>query len=344
MLKNTKAREEKLEELKKLEKEGKVKLYSISKINTFAQCPFQYEETYIKGNRGEDNCYSIAGSETHDWLEAIHKGELDVNILPDKLEGTLMALELLGQSFPSKTIEDNWIADMTHFAKNFKPLDIKEIQTEELMLFEIKPNVWIRGYIDAIIKTNDDEIMVLDWKTSSMFSGKGLIEAGRQLLLYKKGLEIMEPDLKVDKVAWYMLKYSDAYYNGRSKVVRSGQWVKEREKFIYRELKEYGMSSEDIDLALDLALLSNSIVHLPQEVQDKFELKPHVKYYEVTDENMQELDEYLLSNIEKIDEHEADDYFPPLQINGGSRFFCENICSHRKTCPHIKQYLEIHGD
>ena len=49
-----------------------IEVWSISKLNTYDNCPYGYYKTYIDKDRGKDNIYSFAGSEIHDVIEDIY--------------------------------------------------------------------------------------------------------------------------------------------------------------------------------------------------------------------------------------------------------------------------------
>jgi len=64
----------------------------------------------------------------------------------------------------------------------------------------------MQGYIDAVDDTDKENgECILDWKSSSMFSGEKEREAGRQLIIYKLAREAMGH--KVNRVGWFMMKY-----------------------------------------------------------------------------------------------------------------------------------------
>ena len=76
---------------------------------------------------------------------------------------------------------------------------------EEEILVEINGYL-LKGFIDIYFK-NNNEIVILDYKTSSKFAKRDLIPNGRQLVLYAIALEQMYPDCKVVAIGWDMLKY-----------------------------------------------------------------------------------------------------------------------------------------
>ena len=242
-------------------------IYSISKINLYHNCQYAYYLSYINKEDRVQNIYSYAGGYIHDILEKIYDNDLkyDITNIKKDFEDMILECELLGYKFPTEQIRKNWISDMTHFVSNYKKLDMDVLMTEEQILMNID-NIWFQGFID-IIKQNENSIDILDWKTSSKFSGKDkLRDAGRQLLLYKLAKE--KQGFKVDRVGWFMTKYLNVTYtlkNGKqvTRMLNRGKWVSDFQKALtsimdqadYKyALENLSCSSEHIDKVKDILL------------------------------------------------------------------------------------------
>lgn len=330
------------EQLKELRDDGNT-VWSISRLNNYNTCPLGYYLTYLAPDRdrGIQNIYSHAGSIIHDTLEQIHidntlneqvelKKSLQ-NIYTDKLFDDNL-------NFPkskdgSDTIENNWVNSMKHFANNFKKLPF-HAETEKLFVYEIFPNTYIQGYIDIVTTGKNGKIQVLDWKTSSRFTGQKKIEAGRQLVLYKLAVEEVF-GLEVDKVGWYMLKYARVHYGKRSKMVDRGKWVEQMASQIETQLLKVYSNELTARFALKEAVENNSIETLPQSVRDYFRVEPLIEYYEVGDKEIEELKTYIKKTIHRISN---DFMFNPVYIDYKNVFFCSNLCSQRYKCPAYERY------
>lgn len=317
------------EKYEQLKKDGKT-VYSISRLNAYNTCPYSYDITYNKGDRGENNAYGIAGTEVHDWLEDIQNNELDVNMLPDLFDSLLLQLELEGANFPSAKIGENWQKDMQDFINTFQRLDV-DMETEKHVVYEVAPDIWLQGYIDGI-GTYKGRNFILDWKTSSMFRGKGLIDAGRQLLLYKDAIEKTTGE-EIHDLYWFMIKYIELTFNGRTAVLSRRDWVKKSKKKLEKALEDEPelLAAEYLNVAIE----ENSIDMLPQYVQDKFIIKPHIKRYDFEDGLMEEARQYVVDTVSKI---ESDTEWNPCNVSKNN-FFCQNLCNHRNSCPHLESYL-----
>lgn len=235
--------------------------------------------------------------------------------------------------FPNQNIENNWRGDIEHFVENFEKLD-KDMITEKHFLFEITSNIWLQGYIDAMYMDDNGDLVIVDWKTSSKFTGKSLVKAGRQLLIYKMAVEHMTGK-KVNQVAWYMIKYIYVKY-GKVKSMKSRRkWVEETKNPILKALKSTGQEDFISELMLDEAIKNNNLDNLPKEIQDMFVLEDCMLYYEATPERISECLEYVQNTVAEI---EVDEEWKPVDINRGTEFFCNVLCNHRDTCPYLKEY------
>lgn len=342
--------------VKKLSKEGNT-VYSFSKLGAFNQCQYEYYITYILGDRGIDNIYSITGSGIHSDLESIYEGK-NIDLL-ESLNNTLSELEMLNINFMNDKVRDSWVADMEHFCENFiKPEG--EYITEQGFIFEVMPKVYIQGYIDLTQKHNKDTISIFDFKTSSKFDKKKLIEAGRQLVLY--GLA-NEDKYKIQTIAWNMLKYlyvCSVLKNGKinKKMCNRGKWVKEigtdtktkdkktntykiTKSPLKRDLESLGYQEFEIDIILSESVKNNNINNLPESVQLKYWLEDCILEYEFNKEKKNELLEYIKKTHKSIIEknHDKEDEWQPRDIENDN-FYCSNLCNHRKRCKYLMEYYE----
>lgn len=338
---------EKLEELK----EQGAKIFSFSRLNSFHNCEYEYYNSYVLKNRGINNIYTELGSLIHNNIEAIYDETSDIVKFKDNYTNKMLELEMLGIKFPSDTIGESWKRDISHFINNFNKLDTKIIQ-EKLIIFEVGDGIWLQGYVDGIVPSEKGKpfINVIDWKTSSKFTGKKLLEAGRQLLLYKVGLED-NTNFKVDKVMWCMVKYiyvCNMQKNGKvkKKMCNRGKWVKEMKSTIEKEMYKLGIDEFEVEMLLDKAIEDNTFDCLPREIKDKYWLEDCFVEYEITDEKIDELKKYIVSTIETIDskDHTNEDDWNPVELNKHNSFYCSVLCSHRKTCKYYKQFLKDNAD
>ena len=333
--------------------DAKKKVYSISKLNTIDQCEYQAYLSYVKHAKQSSSCYSILGTRIHDCLEAIINGDSTEEDLLPALDKELEDMEMLGIDFPNDrnggtTIRDNWLADMKDFCTSFvKPKG--KFETEQLFIYQLDPDHYLQGYIDLIRYNSDDTISIFDWKTSSQFATKDLIHHGRQLVLYAMGKE--QEGYKVKNVAWIMLKYAEVSWVGKArktaktettikKVFNRGKVLKELKPYLETDLEKLGYNEIDIEILLEDAVKRNSWDKLPEEVRNKYTIKPYVRYYELTDELRQETLNYINTRIAQFEsKSDSEIDWEPMDITPKRDYFCRNLCGHRNHCRFLIDYL-----
>jgi len=332
--------QEKIEELKK---KG-MQIWSISRLNSFNQCQYGYYKTYIEGDRGLGNIYSHLGSVSHDALEGYYNGLVSKEQVINSLENGLEEADMLDIKFPNELIADNWKKDMRHFVMNFSKLP-KPLNTEEFLLFELAPDLWIQGYVDA--EEKDGELLnIYDWKTSSKFDKDKLLDAGRQLILYKVGRE--SEGKNVGKIAWCMLKYLYVCYtqkNGKPKKVmcNRGKWVKEfsKQTWLVKQFVELGMDEFEYQMLIDEAVLSNSIDNFPNEIKELLWFEDAFVEYDATEELIEETKQYIINTVTEIkSKSKKVEGWQPVEINQKNSFFCTHLCNHRKNCEYLKKFYD----
>lgn len=321
--------------------EGK-KAYSISKINTFNTCNFEFYKTYIEKVKGEGNIYTEVGTFIHDTIERYYRGDVTDDFdFTQAFHNKMLELEIQGIDFPNELIKNSFMNDIIHFTKNFKML--KGQFTLEKMFVILMGNSILRGFIDAIRVNEDGSVEIIDWKTSSKFSGSKLIEAGRQLIIYKLALEEVS-GMTIDKISWNMLKYIYVCHkqkNGKikQKMVNRGKLIKEMKNAFEKEMLAAGMLDFEVTLLLEEALQKNDISILPSVITDKYWLEDCLLEYEVTEERVEEVKQYIMNTIKEIESMDKEDEgaWEPLNIEK-ENFYCNTLCNHRLTCKHFLQY------
>ena len=328
--------------LKELKVQGK-HLYSISKLNTIHQCKYQAYLNYILHEKQKDNIWACAGSIIHDRLEGCLKGINTPQDIKSAIDDELENFQMLDIDFPldkngNPTIRNNWVANMTKFAEMFKPW-VGNFETEQLVILPINDNAVMQGYVDVISHNDDGTVDVIDWKTSSQFTGDHLIEAGRQLAFYTMALEA--EGLTVRSAKWVMLKYYEATYklkNGKFKT-KVGEWrnlVSDLSGIIEKYLLELGIDEISADVMLTEAKKTNTI---PKELSQLITVSPYIREYELTDDVKAETMQYIKDTIA---EYEGIEEWKPCNCKNNS-YFCANLCGYggkSGKCKHWIDYCE----
>ena len=194
--------------------------YSFSKLTSFYECPYAFYRNYQKKEIGIDNQFASYGILVHSILERYAKGELSLNQLVDEFsngfemsisEPIVMFGRDLTQSYFDKGVD---------FFSNFNGFwGLKPLESEYQFETKLDKDNSLIGIIDLVAKDDDDNLIIIDHKSSSKFSKKELKEKARQLYLYSKAVK--EKYGKFPKEVWFnhfknsyieKIKFSDSDY------------------------------------------------------------------------------------------------------------------------------------
>ena len=321
----------------KLREEGNT-VWSYSRLTTFHNCKYSYKLAYVDGIRGKENIYSVLGSLAHDILEeAYNTKKFD----KDKAKiiyttGVNKAIDS-GMRFSAdenmhSNIYKNYITSMNHYFDNFKLEDFKSKQ-EGLLIKHLFGNNYIQGYYDQIRNYNGI-FEVIDFKTSTKFKTADRKEKARQLLLYADIIN-QQGSNKIGRVAWAMLKYCVISYtqkNGKVKetITARHEIIKTMEKMLTKDLANLDIDMLVANMLIRQAYLDNSLDCMPKEIIDKYTIKDWYDYYEYTQEDIDEVYNFIEETILAIS---VEKEWTP---NTSSSYFCNSLCGHKDICPAIQ--------
>lgn len=341
-------------ELQELWDKG-IKTYSISKLNAINQCQYQawlnYEKK-VEQEKRQKSIYGIMGTVCHDRIEEFCHGEATLKDIEAAIQEEMDMMDLLGIQFPkgrngSSSIKDNWLENMYRFSKEFKlPVEPGEselnIDTEKLMLYKLDDEHYLMGYADAIRNNSDGTVTLIDWKTSRDFDKSHVIEAGRQLVVYKLALEAA--GVKVRECQWCMLKYCETTWTLKSGKQKSkvSEWrnlIKDLQKQIEKSLKDLGYDEVDIDIIIQKGLKDNSWDVFPEEIRNKYDTHVYYRTYNITDEVIEETLRYIKDSINQYESLGDEENWKPCNIDKES-FFCYNLCDFGGKSGLCKYYVD----
>lgn len=180
-------------------------LYSFSKFETFNNCPRCYYYTYILDYRNGDNIYSFLGTVVHELIGKLELSKISKAEAENEFVDSIIDADNLRFKWISEKVKNNYIECVFHYLKNFQKTNCDEIFIEDY--FETSINcVNIRGYIDAWYVKNN-EIYIVDYKTSSKFSSVELQNKQKQLYIYAKVLKERFPNRTI-YLGFDMVKYA----------------------------------------------------------------------------------------------------------------------------------------
>jgi hypothetical protein len=93
------------------------------------------------------------------------------------------------------------------------------------------------------------------------------------------------------------------------------------------------------EMLASTAVNQNSLLVLPQSIQDKYWIEDCFLECEFTNESVQECKEWIINTvneIESITDQKVENY-PPVEINDKKKYFCFNLCG-RPKCPYLLKY------
>ena len=162
-------------------------IFSKSKINTFLQCPRQFQYQYIDQLESEPNEYMELGLIVHQIAETIAN---------DIKKGMLNADDLYDTIYDFYT-DDKYDLNphLTSLASFFN-----DVLNSGYTIFSVEERIsnesdHFRGIIDIVLEDQDGNLIVLDYKTSK--KTKPITKYRLELCIYKNLLEFKYPDKKV---------------------------------------------------------------------------------------------------------------------------------------------------
>lgn len=322
--------EEQLQALMK--KNNCSRLWSWSKINCFHNSTYEYYLKYIK-KIPEDNANSIyvtTGSISHDILEKYYNNEIKYeDMISDFDDGWTTAFTISDLKFDrnneehNKQIADKYYDNLVLFFKNHQTIKHK-VLTEKFMSIKFGDNLF-QGYIDCVYKDKDGCINIIDYKTSSIYTGKKSENECGQLVLYAMGLHQKGVPYNQIKIAWNFLKYVSVQYEQANGAVKTRNVERSKlggslQSNVKMWLKKLGFES-DVDYYLKLLVDSNDIKCLPESVQTKYTLNDCYVYVSITDKLISKWTDYINVTIQDIKCREKD--YQEMKEKG----FNEEVCS-----------------
>lgn len=321
-----------------------IPIYSISRLNIFDNCKYEYYLNYIKKEVPRLNIYSFLGSKVHECLEQLQNGK-EVNFI-EKLQDGFNEADFLDIEFPSENIKVKWENNILAFARDYHPIQDKKTETEKWFLISLG-GYYLQGFIDLLIYNEDGTVSIVDYKTSTKYTNKDLQQKGRQLVLY--GIAAERLGYKVKDIAWNFLKYVNVSYklkNGKTKVVvaERGSVVDKLKSDIQKEMKNINNGLDDLqkEMLIEQASLENSFEKLPPPIKEKYTFSDCLIYYDFNEESKKETQDFIISKIQEIENMENsndEDLYEPREILPYDCFYCQNLCSHANNCDNFDDFV-----
>ena len=306
------------EELKAVMKKYDVdELWSWSKVDTAINSMYEYFLKYvlhIKEDR-TDCSYATMGGICHSVIEDFYSGKIKFKDMSEQFyDGWVTAIDIANLKFDrndevkNNSISEKYKQNLEHFFKNHKKIPY-DVSLEQFMTAMIDNNLF-QGYIDAKYIDNDGNTHIIDWKTSTKYSGKAAEEKCGQLVVYAIGE--MQKGVPIDKIkiCWNFLKYVTIQYQQKNGTIKTrdverckiGEALQSNAKVW---LKEKGYKDKTDDY-LKLLLDTNNIEVLPEEVQKMYEITDCYVYVPLTQELIDKWVNTISTTIKDIKLREED--------------------------------------
>lgn len=295
------------------------RVWSWSRYNTSLIDPYGYMLKYILKVKPDQipSIYGSMGGETHEIIESLYKGELNREQAIARYKDMAIELDALGQTFNRKDedanerIGDRYHQCNLHFLEHSKLRRGEDERLEEFIEIKVGSQLFI-GYVDySYVK--DGILYIEDFKTSSIYTGKKRDENAGQLKLYALGKIQQGWDIKNIRIGWQFTKYVDVYIKNKGKGYRKSNmmrcdigkklspsvraWMSDEKESVKTGF-EY--SEFDISQAVEELMITNTLSHLPQHIQDKFIIDDCFVEAELTEELLFELVKDMLKQVGKL--------------------------------------------
>ena len=327
-------------------------------MNTYMTSKFEYLLKYILKSKEDrcDSCYTTLGTICHDTLEKFYEGEIKYkDMIDDYNDGFTTAITIADLKFnrsdeeKNKSIGEKYNENLVHFFKNHVPYKHK-LLVEKPIIVNIDGNVFV-GYIDGLYKDDDDVYTVLDFKSSSIYTGKTLEENSGQLTIYGIGLHQMGIPLDKIRCCFNFLKYCTIKYEQKNGVIKYrnverckiGESLQSNAK---TWLKAFGYNPDEYLMQM---LNTNSIDCLPEQVKAKYEITDCHVDIGFNEKLVQKWTNHITTTLEDIKLREKDYeetkalecFWDDEEDVKAQSYYFANLCAYSAT-KHLpyKAYLE----
>ena len=315
------------EELNALCRQLNVKtLDSWSKYHCYKQDHWEAFLKYVLHEKEDrtNGIYAVSGGYCHDIIEKLYNKEIKYEDMIDLYEDSLLTMNIAELKYGRNDAEKNEkIANkyencVRHFFRNHNVIT-QPHKVEHFITIRISDDIVLQGYIDFLFteKYVDEDgnertrIRIVDWKTSTRYTGKKIDEECGQLVIYAEGIrQALNIPLEDIVCEWNFLKYVTVTYEQKNGTFK--------DRFIERNsigeslvntakmwLKHFGYE-DDIDSYVDTMILENTIDCLPDEVREKFVIKDCYVEVPLSEEKIDELKADIIETIHDFREKEKE--------------------------------------
>lgn len=215
------------------DKMGVKDLWSFSKVSTFDTCSWLFKLKYIDKIRVKgDNCWTWWGTQSHDLVQGLYEGKHTYDEMIQKFEEKLLEYNLIDDpklKFPDEGQFTSYIENLRHYFQNVRQLPYNVVNEKPVLaVFQGLEKYVFQGYLDSEFIDDEGNLVILDYKTSSMsgFTGAKLLEKSRQLMIYALGVtqhgRLVDGEMKKIPIEMIKIRYDMQKYCSISFTLKNG--------------------------------------------------------------------------------------------------------------------------
>ena len=300
------------EQLQEIKNEyGVDNLWSWSKLSSWHTSKYEWFLHYIEHATPDrtDCIYGQEGSYSHDIIEKFYNKEIEYEDMVSEFEDSWnVSRNILGLKFnrndaaKDEQIADRYYENLKLFFKNHVPIKY-DLTTEDFALIQFEDEV-LQGYIDAWYQDENGNYHIVDWKSSTIYTGNTLLEKSGQLVCYAmsfffgKGIPLHKIHLHFNFIKYCTITYEQANGKIKSMNVERRLLGEKLQSPCKMWLKKFGY---DVDEYLPIILDTMSIDCLPQEVKEKISISDCYVEVPCTMEQIKYWQNYVNDTIKEIE-------------------------------------------
>jgi hypothetical protein len=208
----------------------------------------------------------------------------------------------------NKNIAEKYEYCVRHFFQNHQPI-CKKVEIERFITVKVG-SFHFQGYVDFIFK-DSGKFHIVDWKTSSIYTGKKILKEQGQLLLYSEALRQLGIPLENIVAKWCFLKYVTIEVpqaNGKIAIrqIERNEIGSKLAANIKMWMKKASYSETKIEDYISAAELTNNLDCLPEDIKSKYKISDCYIEIDLSEENVENLKQDIIETLIEINAKEME--------------------------------------
>ncbi|MFQ5697898.1 MAG: RecB family exonuclease [Myxococcota bacterium] len=206
-------------------------VYSPSRLNTFENCPRQFEYRYIqKLERTRESIEAYVGKRVHEILERLyhhvarHRRPPSLRQILDRYESDWRLrwhdeVEIIREGTSEDDYRERGVRCLENYYRRHYPFDDGEtVAIEHPVHFQLDGDgrYRARGILDRLVRRGPGHYEIHDYKTGSWLPPQSQLDSDRQLAMYQIGVQQAYPDAREVDLVWHYLSFDRTLRSRRS--------------------------------------------------------------------------------------------------------------------------------